>query len=222
MLPLTLLALSLFFVSETQASIIALSGPSDFTGATTTITFDGLPNLTIVNTYYLGSDGVQFSRDDGEPIPVVDLSAEGRVTVSPPNALVTVSGSFIGGSASTGVDSVNVDFATPVSEVGAYYGNVFVPGTTETVSLYDASDALVGSYSIPANDDINVDNFIGLESSVDFVRATFSNNASGFAIALDNLEFGPSQTSLPEPATLALFGLGIAGIGLSRRRLRTR
>ena len=220
LLPLTLLTLSALFTPETRASTVTLQGPSDFSGQTTTIDFDGLPSLTVVNTYYSTSDGVQFSRADGQPIPVVDWTAEGRTTVSPPNVIATISGSFVGGSASTFVDSINVNFANPTYQVGAYYGNVFVPGTTETLSLYNASNALVGSYSIAANDDVNVDNFIGLESSAPFVRATFSNSAAGFAIALDNVEFSP--TPVPLPGTAPLLGLGVAVLGLITSRTHKR
>ena len=39
-----------------------------------------------------------------------------------------------------------------------------------------------------------------------------SNTNAQDAVAIDNLSFG-SSTPVPEPATLAVFGLGLAGLG---------
>lgn len=50
---LALVLLTLPVIPHAQGSIIALSGAPGFSAATTTIGFDGLPNLTVVNTYYL-------------------------------------------------------------------------------------------------------------------------------------------------------------------------
>jgi len=58
----------------------------------------------------------------------------------------------------------------------------------------------------------NVFNSVGLPVTEDDGSFSFPNSISG--------TFG--ITTVPEPLTLALFGLGLAGIGLSRRRLRAR
>jgi PEP-CTERM motif len=210
----------LILVSQAQATDV-LTGPGNFSGPTTTITFDGIPSGTIINTLYSAS-GVGFFRDDGQPIPAWDWSALGRVTTSPPNVLATILGSFIGGSASTFTNIVNVDFLSPVYQVGAYFGNDQAAGFTTTLSLFDASNNLVGSYSLAGNGNTSVDQFLGLESSAPFVRAEFTNNLTFLSVVLDNLEFSATPPSVPEPDTLALLGLGVFGVAAVRRRKHVR
>ena len=49
-------------------------------------------------------------------------------------------------------------------------------------------------------------------------QTLFDQNSGG--IAVDLVEFGDiTATSVPEPATLALFGLGLAAMGMCRRRV---
>ena len=43
---------------------------------------------------------------------------------------------------------------------------------------------------------------------------------SAYDVGIDNLTFTVDSTTVPEPATIALFGLGLAGLGFSLRRKR--
>lgn len=78
-----------------------------------------------------------------------------------------------------------------------------------TVRLFDASNALVGTLSGNALPDPSFPGgFMGIGSTIAFLRAevTFSN--AGVAFAFDNARF--SDVPVPEPGTLTMMGLGAA------------
>jgi len=55
-------------------------------------------------------------------------------------------------------------------------------------------------------------NFDSAPITAQFIKITFANRGA----AIDEVEV--RTTSIPEPATLALMGLGLAGIGYRRRK----
>jgi hypothetical protein len=198
-----------------DAAVAPLSGPGSFDPSATTITFEGYPHGTIANALYSGL-GVTFSRDDGQPVNIYNWSAIGRVTVSPSNVLATVS--FLG--ASTYVTHLNASFASPMYQVGAWFGNDqggadFGPDfTSETFSAYGAGGVLLGQVNEACNNNTSVDQFIGLQSDQPIWSVRFQNMSSAgtpsthFAVIIDNFEF----SAVPEPSPLALIGLGLLNL----------
>jgi len=184
------------------ANAIPIMGIEDLPDTTSIITFNDatLPNFSPVTDEFL-NEGATFAGlfyDDGfSPRANTDgalLGQFGRdVTASLlfNNAVNRAAFAF----------SSNAGNATFTS----FLAGVLVESFTADIS---------GTAFIPA-DPLRRPNVFGFEESLfDEIVLTTGGNSTGFS--LDNVSF--DEAEVPAPATLALFGLGLAGIGYSRRK----
>jgi len=177
--------------SSAWAAVTALNSPNDIPNRVT-VSFDGYPDHTVANTLF-ESEGVTFTRDDGLNIYLMDWTAVGRVTTSPDDVLATIR-TF----EPTYATHLNVWSASPLYAAGAYFGNdqAFPDFSRIRMSAYGAAGELLGFVEVAANNNTQVDQFIGLRSDVPFSHIRFENlNAlgtpsMGFSVVIDDLVFG--------------------------------
>lgn len=113
-------------------------------------------------------------------------------------------------------DDLYVDFATAVNGLSFYSGgddfngvqaliNVFVGGVfSQTVNLVGDGDA-------------GTTDFQDLSAIANITRIEIVSVTDPAGLVYDDFAF-TTDGHVPEPATLALFGLGLAGLGVTRRR----
>ncbi len=124
-------------------------------------------------------------------------------------------------------ETVTINFATAIRGFGAYLTNNDFGAFTTTLDAYGAGDVLFGSATLGGTSSGTADGsalFIGLLSSLkDVVRVDVSvsdtNGLSSFGIGeLALVTSAPPSNEIPEPSTVALVSLSLAGLALLRRR----
>ncbi len=156
---------------------------------------------------------------------IIFTNAGGSLVV--PSLAFATDGSLTVGWHNSGSGAITYSFANPINAFGIDIldlGNEGITTLTLTTSTGDSFDLFDGFTGADGN--IQFGGVI--DDATAFVSATFSNTEASDFIGFDRLQYGVgsietlstefSNNAIPEPATLALFGFGLAGLGYMRRR----
>ena len=200
---------TLTFQLQSPSSVIVDTETVSVSGNGTYSTPTGftLPTTgTVTGTY----QWLDFFSFQGDTFPATPETAV--VNLAFPSIVTTAGGTVILGSGSRLTDTATLS------------GGYFETGTI-TFTLLDSSNVVVdtetvavsgnGTYSTPTG-------FLPFALGTYLWSATYSGdgNNNGSIIGTDNAQSETEfvRSSVPEPVTLALFGIGLAGLGLSRQQ----
>ena len=180
--------------------------------ATVTIDFQADPTGAKPNGYSpIGHPGVTLTDTMGAGLSVVNLFE----CVAAANNCLVVSGDD--------TSALQIDFASVINTLSMDFGNddaLFNGGPVWALLQMYLNNVFVADVLMASNNDDFMNQTISYMGA-GFDRAVFAytdanKNRINLIEAVDNIAYG--TTRIPEPGTLALVGLALAGLGWARRK----